>query len=58
MDYEKLYAALSVIQNVCVKCERCEMCPMGNSDGECLVRDLEPLNWSLKLPDKVIRLMG
>lgn len=56
MDYNKLIEALETIQNTCHK-ERCEICPMGTLDGECLVILNYPSDWNITPPVQIIRVM-
>lgn len=56
-NYDELRNALALIQDVCQKTESCEVCPFGNDDGECFIRDDAPHNWRFTDPIPVVRLM-
>ena len=45
---EKLLNALNYIQSVCHKYDDCANCPMGDKDGDCLLRKCDPFNWEIK----------
>lgn len=48
---KKLIEALHVIQDECAKYDDCLGCPMSTEYRECLVKDLDPIDW--KINDEV-----
>lgn len=56
-NYEELRNALVLIQNVCQETESCEVCPFGNDNEECFIREDTPSNWRFTDPIPVVRLM-
>ena len=56
-NYDELRNALVLIQNVCQGIESCEVCPFGNDDEECFIRENPPHGWKFTDPIPVIRLM-
>ena len=56
MDYEKLTEALKLISKTCEESEDCYECPLGNSNGECLISEENPQNWEI-VDKQVVRLL-
>lgn len=52
---KKLIEALHVIQEECKKYNSCSDCPMGTDHCDCLIRDLNPVNWKInEAPQKAL----
>ena len=56
MDYGKLIEALKLISEVCKDYSNCYDCPLGNSNGECLISEENPHNWDI-VDKQVVRLL-
>ena len=56
MDYGNLKEALELIKRTCNDSKDCDNCPLGNSDGRCLVTDETPTEWQI-IDEQIIRLL-
>ena len=56
MNYEELTEALKLISKTCGENDDCSICPLGDSNGECLISEENPQNWEI-VDKQVVRLM-
>lgn len=52
INYDKLQDGLEYIRKVCEEAQNeggCETCPLGNNDGDCLLRRC-PMRWQTRHP--------
>lgn len=57
MNYHDLMSALELIQNVCKAQNHCDVCPLGNEEGDCLITETPPGGWHLIEPKTIVRIM-
>ena len=50
---KKLIEALHTIKDECKEHINCSQCPMGTTDCDCLIRDVNPNHW--KINDEVLK---
>lgn len=52
-DRNKLLEALRTISEACDDTDDCKVCPLANSDGDCLIQIKTPALWNVKIDEEV-----